>query len=99
MVCLYLELWFSHGINLYNTQIDGHTVIVNIQDGELQVDKDSKISSDGHVWYGKGTQQGFGGSYGGIGGNCEGFQQDSDPSYGFHDFEFKEEYLNVSTCV
>lgn len=78
-----------------NSRIDTRAAVIEVNEGTINLDSTSAISSDGHYWFGKGVKRGFGGSFGGVGGNWDPSKAHEDHTYGSHDLEFKEEYLKV----
>jgi hypothetical protein len=80
---------------LKDSVFDGHSIYINVTQGAIIVDATSVIQSDGQSNGGEGRTIGFGGSYGGIGGNCNTLRFEVNPTYGKFDQEFLFEYFEV----
>lgn len=73
----------------------GYTVMVDIEDGDLYIDDNSEVSSNGFVAKSTGTHSEFGASYGGIGGCCQDLLDHLDYTYGSYDAVVNKTSLNV----
>ena len=70
---------------LINSKLQGYTVFIDIEDGELVIDENSHVNSDAFVYLSTGSHSEFGASYGGIGGCCQDHLDHVDNTYGNYD--------------